>query len=96
MIGLIVAVLCLAGLVAIGRVLLRAHRADKGLDGRPSPDRTAAEVPRRTAPSQAQNFVSERRVACGAALEFAPALNEQTARPRAARRQITRVKSDRG
>jgi hypothetical protein len=63
MFGLIVAILCLAGLVAIGRVLLRAHRADKGVDGRPSQGHTAPQIPRTTAPSQAKSFVSERRVA---------------------------------
>ena len=63
MFGLIVAILCLAGLVAIGKVLLRAYRADKGVDGRPSQDRTATQLPRTTAPSQAKTFVSERRVA---------------------------------
>jgi len=61
--GLIVAILCLAGLVAIGRVLLRAHRADKGVDGRRSQDRTAPRLPGTAAPGQAKSFVSERRVA---------------------------------
>ena len=60
--GLIVGILCLAGLVAIGRVLLRAHRADTGVDGRPSPDRTATQLPRTRAPSQANSVLSERRV----------------------------------
>jgi len=63
MFGLIVAILCLAGLVAVGTVLLRAHRADEGVDGRPSQDRTAPQLPRTTAPSRAKSFVSERRVA---------------------------------
>ena len=59
----VVAILFLAGLVAFGRVLLRAHRADKGVDGRPSLDRTATQSPRTTAPGQAKTFASERRVA---------------------------------
>ena len=62
MFGLIVAILCLVGLVAIGRVLLRAHRADKGAD-RPSQECATRQSPRTTAPSQAKSFVSERRVA---------------------------------
>ena len=63
MLGLIAAILCLAGLVVIGGMLLRAHRADKGVDGRPRQDRTATQLPRTTATSQAKSFVSERRVA---------------------------------
>ena len=63
MVGVIAAILCLVGLVAIGRVLLRAHRADKGVDGRPSQDRSATQLPVTTAPSRTKSFVSERRVA---------------------------------
>ena len=44
MVGLfVVAILFLAGLVALGRLLLRVHRADKGIDGQPSHDRTTTE-----------------------------------------------------
>lgn len=44
-------------------MLLRAHRDDRGVDGRPRQDRTATQFPRTTAPSQAKSVVSERRVA---------------------------------